>query len=945
MRKRRSRFHKHLSKFFLPSILGLSIILGLSVVYAVFSSPLNIEGQGTVNLSQNGKDFYYSEGYFYTSPNKEILVHDEKDNPVKTMKEAVEQISDGKTIYMMSSYSSSENEKISVSKKSIFIKRYVDEQYGGEYSFKDGPLIISPSDLEITVADSSSALVIDGSELSNPNSNYSGDNFQNCTGAIYSPSGSLILNGCPQTNNLIIQNHCGVSSAIYKQSGSFQMSNCKISNNLVGSSGAIVKVKVGDDSDSSLKAATCEISNSEFSENEGLDETTSVAAFDLNSTENQITSANLDEGIKVDITSCNISKNNLTALEFAAENSTGKYCNYSISNSTISNNTSNIGGINFVDAGGTIQDCSITDNKSTKSETVRNSSVGGISASSLPVILKGKNTVKNNLLSNKENSNLDFYPSSLVTNELSADSQIGLSCSSKIITETIPAITNPSTQSAAQTITYFFADDSEIYEVKLVSSNLQLAIKPTDYYYKNSCFYRNSNLTKIVMASDGNPVSSMQAAVDQITNEKTIYMLGKYVVSSAESISLSNKSLTIKRADSFTDASMFWVLANLTVEVPKDSSLVFDGNASVEISSRGGLFLVRDGATLSLQGSQKNSICLQNSKSSGAAPAILVQANGVLNANYMVVQNNSGSEAGALMNFGAAEITNSQIFNNSINTIGGGILMCGIDSSNSISLTNCRIEGNHADKGGAIHITSPGSIVNISNCTLTNNFARIGGGISINNYCKSLAINSCVISKNTATESGGGIYTENSTVVLTNTAISENQSVKGAGITINSGEIELTDNCSIKLNNAVEGNGGGILIDSSSNPTVHLKSGCEISENSSFGDGGGIYCNTNMLKAVGKILIEKNTSTFTRGNNNLYLTSNATLLNSSTSEKKFSPLIGSSIGISSEVSPTSSQKVKLSAGNLSLCLFSDNSNYTVTCPVLSNSTYLALKSS
>ena len=759
MRKRRSRFHKHLSKFFLPSILGLSIILGLSVVYAVFSSPLNIDGQGAVKIGHENKDFYYSDGYFYISSNKDILVYDEKDSPIRTMKEAVEQISDGKTIYMMSSYSSSENEKISVSKKSIFIKRYVDEQYGGWYSFKNGPLIISPSDLEITVADSSSALVIDGSELNNPNSNYSGDNFQNCTGAIYSPSGSLILNGCPQTNNLIIQNHCGVSSAIYKQSGSFQMSNCKISNNLVGSSGAIVKVKVGDDSDSSLKAATCEISNSEFSENEGSDETTSVAAFDLNSTENQITSTNLDEGIKVDINSCNISKNNLTALEFAAENSTGKYCNYAVSNSTISNNTSSIGGINFVNAGGTIQDCSITGNKSTKNKTTRNSSAGGINASSLPVVLKGKNIVKDNLLSNKENSNLNFYPSSLVTSELSADSQIGLSCSSEIITETTPATTNSSAQSATQNTTYFFADNSEDYEVKLNSSDLQLAIKPSDYYYKNSSFYRDSNLTKVVIDPNGDPISYMQSAVNQITDQKTIYMLGKYTVSSTEKISLSNKSVTIKRDSSFTNDSMFQVDKALNVQTNSNSSIMFDGNSNVTVNVGGGCFAVSENGVLRIEGN----IYLQNNRSSytRGGGAVHIANNADARIDGVKIRSNYARHGGGIRNDGRLELNNCNVSGNTAERSGAGVLTGSTATSTIIS--NTTFSNNVGSvRGGGLSIDGFSSTGNIkvSDCIFQNNKSGLGGAISLppEKDVGEIEISSCSIINNTATQFGGGIY-------------------------------------------------------------------------------------------------------------------------------------------------------------------------------------------
>lgn len=761
MAKKKINFQRRFSKFFLPGILSLALLLCFSVVYAILSVKINVVGTGTVDALRSG-DYYYYEGRFYSSPDRYETIPDAEGYALEKMSDAVKQLHDGKTIYMMSSYTVPANEKIEVSGKSAIIKRYKDEQYGRKYSFTKGPLIISSSDLQIDVKDSSSAFILDGNDLECIDSTYDDSMFSQYIGAIYSPSGNLVLNGCAGTNNFIIQNHKNVSGAIFKQNGNFQMNNCKLTDNSVEKSGTALKVVNSKVTNSNLSSINCEINSTEFSNNSGS-ESSSVVSFGLDCTESDITNSGLDKAITVNMDSCNILDNSLTALELSSANSTENYCSYNVSNTSISNNSSNIGGINFVNSGGILENCSIVNNKSTKDITTSNQSVGGISASNVPLVLKGKNVIKDNILSSGENSNLDFYPSNLTTNELTSESEIGLSCSSQLITEISPANTNKVAQDANQNATYLFADDSENYEIKLDSSYLQLALKPTDYYYKNSKFYRDSSLSKTVVSPDGNELSDMSSALSQIGTQKTVYMMQKYTVSKEENILLSNKSVTIKRDSSFTDGSLFEVNSNLKIDASeKNCSLIMDGNSDITVTAQGGCFAVTNNAILSLNSLQGN-IIIQNHNSSHSrgGGAIHIDSGSSLEASGIEIQSNHAQHGGGIRSDGILKIKNCNITNNTANRSGAGIIT-GSTASLTEIYNSSFINNIGSVRGGGLSIDGFESTasIKVSACKFKNNSSKLGGAISLppEKDVGKIEISSCDISENTATEFGGGIY-------------------------------------------------------------------------------------------------------------------------------------------------------------------------------------------
>ena len=95
---------------------------------------------------------------------------------------------------------------------------------------------------------------------------------------------------------------------------------------------------------------------------------------------------------------------------------------------------------------------------------------------------------------------------------------------------------------------------------------------------------------------------------------------------------------------------------------------------------------------------------------------------------------------------------------------------------------------------------------------LTMNSSDDGGGI-YSNSC-TLQLNNCQVNNNDANDRGGGIATRSSTIFLDSTSIVGN-------------DTQTVD----------YGKGGGLYFDDSSIFII----GCDIIENYSVGDGGGIY--------------------------------------------------------------------------------------------------------
>ena len=140
---------------------------------------------------------------------------------------------------------------------------------------------------------------------------------------------------------------------------------------------------------------------------------------------------------------------------------------------------------------------------------------------------------------------------------------------------------------------------------------------------------------------------------------------------------------------------------------------------------------------------------------------------------------------------------------------------------------------------------SLGGIILVEGFTITHESGKTGRGITITAGC--LAIENCVISNNSVTNGyGGGIYSEDSTLNITNSEISGNSAESvgydGGGIYNDHSILTITD--SEISGNSSASDGGGIYLEQG----TAIITGSTISDNSAadYG-GGGIYSSGDLI--------------------------------------------------------------------------------------------------
>ena len=199
----------------------------------------------------------------------------------------------------------------------------------------------------------------------------------------------------------------------------------------------------------------------------------------------------------------------------------------------------------------------------------------------------------------------------------------------------------------------------------------------------------------------------------------------------------------------------------------------------------------------------------------------------IINAN----QSDASGDATAVYVLGDADVTieNLKITGGNIKGgNGGGIYMGG---SGTLTINDCDITGNAAEKyGGGVYGTSSSTII-LSSSYITGNIASISGG----GMCTggALTISGGEISDNTATANGGGIG-------------------------ISSSEIATIRGTRIYNNSASQAGGGICIFEKDGN-------GCEITdatilENTAGTSGGGVYNNSGTLTIAGETIIKENSA-------------------------------------------------------------------------------------
>jgi parallel beta-helix repeat protein len=198
---------------------------------------------------------------------------------------------------------------------------------------------------------------------------------------------------------------------------------------------------------------------------------------------------------------------------------------------------------------------------------------------------------------------------------------------------------------------------------------------------------------------------------------------------------------------------------------------------------------------------------------------------------------------------------------------GGGIYCL----NSNPSIRNCIITNNISKNGSGLYLEN--SSPTISNCSIIKNVqGNTGGGI----FCTQSAptiINS-VIAENVINGYGAGIYSYNSGPTITSTEIRNNQTTSYAGGIFMQGA--TSQGASPQLNNCiVKGNTSGGCAAIWCYASAAKIIDCTISENTSNGDGGGLYLQYEPAPTVTNCIIQNNHSNNGAG---IYMYSMSSLL-------------------------------------------------------------------
>ena len=129
------------------------------------------------------------------------------------------------------------------------------------------------------------------------------------------------------------------------------------------------------------------------------------------------------------------------------------------------------------------------------------------------------------------------------------------------------------------------------------------------------------------------------------------------------------------------------------------------------------------------------------------------------------------------------------------------------EGADVVIVKNCHLVNNNAtsEGGGLYALSAPTWILNTE---FTNNSARNGGGVAISYPLAYTArISECLFGGNTATFSGGGIYINNSSSMITKSEIRDNYAQNGGGVSINYWEnLPSFETETLMQNNIIWGN-------------------------------------------------------------------------------------------------------------------------------------------
>jgi hypothetical protein len=239
-------------------------------------------------------------------------------------------------------------------------------------------------------------------------------------------------------------------------------------------------------------------------------------------------------------------------------------------------------------------------------------------------------------------------------------------------------------------------------------------------------------------------------------------------------------------------------------------------------------------------------LTIQNGSVKASGGGIRHQA-GTLTVDGCSVRANAAYQGGGISNRGTLSVTNSTIGgiglgNRATDGSGGGIYNWGVTTVNNSTV----ISNTAAGHGGGI-FSEQGTLIVRNGSTIgvvgAGNHADIDGG-GIHNYAGTTTVENSTVISNTADDDGGGIYNNTGTTTLDGSTVGGNRAVDGGGI-YNEATLVIRNGSTIggvdALNRATSGGGG--IYNEAGTTTVD---GSTVSANEARSGGGGI-CNWETL--------------------------------------------------------------------------------------------------
>ena len=149
---------------------------------------------------------------------------------------------------------------------------------------------------------------------------------------------------------------------------------------------------------------------------------------------------------------------------------------------------------------------------------------------------------------------------------------------------------------------------------------------------------------------------------------------------------------------------------------------------------------------------------------------VYVSASSPVLVNCVITGNTASSAGGGVyVASGSLQLTGCTVSQNtSINGLGGGVY---VPVNGTLQVTGGEVSGNTSRSGGGVYVDSNGTVT-ASNWVLSGNVASSaeGGGVSAQ-YGASLELTGCTVSGNRSIGNGGGLWTSEGSVVVSNLSL------------------------------------------------------------------------------------------------------------------------------------------------------------------------------